>query len=107
MHAGRDFFCKPSLLAHCTITCTVPVVLYLSRGLQKVNMKLSHKPFTVDESCLVGVPDGISGGGGAGGLLVLASVCCFITCLCCIFSISGFSMIELAKLDLLLLMLTP
>ena len=71
-------------------------------------MKLSHKPFIVDESCLVGVvPDGISGGGGAGGLLVLANVCCFITCLCCIFSISGFSMIELAKLDLLLLMLTP
>lgn len=85
--------------------CTV--VLSLSLRPERVNMKQSHIPFIVDESCLVGVPDGISGGGGAGGLLVLASVCCFITCLCCIFSISGFSMIELAKLDLLLLMLTP
>lgn len=66
-----------------------------------------HLPFIADESCLVGVPDGINGGGGAGGLFVLASVCCFIACRCWIFNISGFSIMALAKFVLLLLMLMP
>ena len=36
-----------------------------------------------DDSCFVGVPvEGTRGGGGAEGLLVLASVCCFMMCLC-------------------------
>lgn len=68
-------------------------------------MKLLYKLFIVDEFCLVGVLDGISGGGGVGGLLVLVNVCCFIICFCCIFSILGFLMIEFVKLDLLLLIL--
>ena len=73
-----------------------------------LNHQKSNLPFTAEDSCLVGVPvEDIRGGGGAAGLLMLASVCCFITCLCWIFSISGFSMIALAKLDLLLLMLIP
>jgi hypothetical protein len=55
----------------------------------------------------VGVPDGTSGGGGMDGLVVLACACCLIMCLCCIFSISGFSMIDVANLDLLLLILMP
>lgn len=85
----------------------IPERINILRIRIRVKVQQSHLPFIVEESCLVGVPDGISGGGGAGGLLVLASVCCFITCLCWIFSISGFSMIALAKLDLLLLMLIP
>ena len=69
---------------------------------------MSNVPFTAEASCFVGVPvEDINGGGGALGLLVLANVCCFITCLCWIFNISGFSIIALAKLDLLLLMLMP
>lgn len=40
-------------------------------------------PFTADDSCFVGVPvEDTKGGGGAEGLLVLASVCCFMMCLC-------------------------
>lgn len=62
-------------------------------------------------SCFTGVvaeePDGTSGGGGMDGLLALACTCCLMMCLCWIFSISGFSMIDEANLDLLLLMLIP